>query len=173
MYIHLLPFLAKKYWFCFSISYMWNTFSRHKLICEKWKMKVETITTCFFPRRPALQMAVDTLELRNEPSKGFKIVSRPLQAHLFFLKYVSLIWKVKESLLCHWIQHMEITLLSYYTTGCSIWIATKVNEWCDYVFQVKTLFSSNLCWKHVCILIFGIKNFQRVPPMIWGIFHFF
>ena len=37
-------------------------------------------------------------------------------------------------------------------------------------FSSQTLFPSDLCWKHVYILIFGIiSNFS----MIWGIFHFF
>ena len=43
------------------------------------------------------------------------------------------------------------------TTGCSIWIVTKVNECCGYFFGVMTLFSSDLCWKCVYILIFGIE----------------
>ena len=42
-------------------------------------------------------------------------------------------------------------------------------------FLSQTLFPSELCWKTVYILIFGIDFFpifQRVPPMIWGIFNF-
>ena len=45
------------------------------------------------------------------------------------------------------------------TTGCSIWIVTKVNECCDYVFDVKTLFTQDLFWKCVYILICGTKFF--------------
>ena len=40
-------------------------------------------------------------------------------------------------------------------------------------FWCQTLFPSDLCWKCVYILIFGISFFRIFHPMIWVIFHFF
>ena len=78
-------------------------------------------------------------------------------------------------------QHVSIIvnlliLCHTFDTGCPTWIATKVNQCCDYVCLSQTLFPSHFCWKHVYNLIFGIKKFQifqRVLPMIWDIFQIF
>ena len=51
-----------------------------------------------------------------------------------------------------------------YDTGCPTWIATKVNECCDYVFRVR----------HFSLQIYAGKMctfwFFKGSPMIWGIF---
>ena len=74
---------------------------------------------------------------------------------------------------CNRKQEFFLEKINLVFTGCPTWIATKVNKCCDYVFRV-TLFPSDLCWKHVYILIFGIYIFFWIfQSMNWGIFHFF
>ena len=44
---------------------------------------------------------------------------------------------------------MICALCTYVLTGCSIWIATKVNKYCDHVFQVRhfslQIYAGNMC----------------------------
>ena len=63
-----------------------------------------------------------------------------------------------------------IRIRRWQSRGCSIWIATKVNECCGLwlCFLSQTLFPSDLFWKYVYILIFGIKfflNFSNGHPL--------